>query len=156
MFGLAIFTKKYAAYNFSKNKYNCKYYLGTEIWRDEDMMRRAKEAFEKENQKWELIEIRSMATTERMPEYYAAYPKTPRPGKTGRMCAVQFVARYKESGKLVETAWLFRFAYISESLCAGHGLFRCAQSVSRDLDFLRGGVFASLEAMRRARRAKSK
>ena len=136
----------YAAYNFSKNKYNCTHYLGEKILRDKDLMQRAKETFEKENQKWKLVEIRSMTTTERTPEHYEAYPEAPEPDKDGKMNAVQFVARHK-SGKLVVSAWLFRNDYDTAAFCAKFGLSNCAGRVCGDPVFRRAMV-ASLESAR--------
>ena len=133
----------YAAFDFDKGEYNCAVYFGEKIQQDKDLMRSAKNAFEKENTQWELVAIRSMCTTERMPNYYDAYPDMPKPDKDGRMSAVQFVARHKRTGDLVETAWLFRNNYDSPENCARCGLNGCARYVGT-VPVIRGAAVRAL------------
>ena len=146
---------KYAAYNFKEGKCNCTHYFGKITWHSEDLLRKAKEIFEKENLQWELIEIRSMRTTERTSKHFGVYPKVPRPSKDGTKNAVQFVAKHK-LGELVESAWLFQDDYVMVPDFGGNGLHDCAADV-RDSSGFRRAVAASLEfEYARTQRAKGR
>ena len=137
---------KYSAYNFRTKKFNCVKYLGQKVYRDIEELEGAKEVFEKENPKWELVEIRSMCTEESMANYGHAYNKMPAASDKGENHALGLVVFDKELDKMLEV-WVFRNDGTRTDVYAQSGLHICSLHMRHKND-LRAQVVAALESVK--------
>ena len=149
----------YVAYNFDTNTYNCDTYFGQDVrnWKKiyRYKLEAAKGIFDKENPKWELVEIRSMCTTHRLEGEYGIYPEAPKfiysresPKRSKRnvYSVCQIVARDRETGQLIESKCVLRNGYYDDlPYCTDTGFEFCICRIGISSDF-RNALVAALES----------
>jgi hypothetical protein len=131
----------YSAFNFDTKTYNCDIYFGEKIYKREDTFLDAKKVFERENPKWELVEIRSRYAMTHVVgyQYHDTFPcpQEPKIGTDGSLnIANQIVVRNKKTNKLVESLLVFHGEVDGlNALSPGTGLYFCAGDVRGEAEF---------------------